>query len=156
VVCQILALTPRITISESSEHSLTMCCELLNEHQQIVSVGYGSRTYDLDAKNGGRNKTTKMTTKSAYLDAVIRAGALSSLFTMDLEDMTSVEIISSSQHKLLIKQLETYQVDKERFTNWVNKVCESKQLPTFSDLSQMPLTLFNGCMAKIESFTPAK
>jgi hypothetical protein len=97
-----------------------------------------------------------MTTKSAYLDAVIRAGALSSLFTMDLEDMTSVEIISSSQHKLLIKQLETYQVDKERFTNWVNKVCESKQLPTFSDLSQMPLTLFNGCMAKIESFTPAK
>jgi hypothetical protein len=47
-------------------------------------------------------------------------------------------------------------VDKERFTNWVNKVCESKQLPPITDLSQMPASLFNGCMAKIESFAPAK
>jgi hypothetical protein len=156
VVCQILALTPRITIAESNENSLTMCCELLNEHQQIVSVGYGSRTYDLDAKNGGRNKTTKMCVKSSYLDAVIRAGALSSLFTMDLEDMTPVEVITSTQHESLIKQLDTYQVDKERFTNWVNKVCESKQLPPLSDLTQMPSSLFSGCMAKIESFAQAK
>jgi hypothetical protein len=156
VVCQILALTPRITIAESNEQSLTMCCELLNEHQQVVSVGYGSRTYDLDAKAGGRNKTTKMTTKSAYLDAVIRAGALSSLFTMDLEDMTPIEVITSTQHELLIKQLDTCQVDKERFTNWVNKICESKQLPPITDLTQMPSSLFNGCMAKIESFAPAK
>jgi hypothetical protein len=156
VVCQILALTPRITIAESNEQSLTMCCELLNEHQQVVSVGYGSRTYDLDAKSGGRNKTTKMTTKSAYLDAVIRAGALSSLFTMDLEDMTPIEVITSTQHELLIKQLDTCLVDKERFTNWVNKICESKQLQPITDLSQMPSSLFNGCMAKIESFAPAK
>jgi hypothetical protein len=156
VVCQILALTPRITIAESNEQSLTMCCELLNEHQQIISVGYGSRTYDLDAKSGGRNKTTKMTTKSAYLDAVIRAGALSSLFTMDLEDMTPVEVITSTQHELLIKQLDTCQVDTQRFTNWVNKVCESKQLSPLSDLTQMPASLFSGCMAKIESFAPAK
>jgi hypothetical protein len=156
VVCQILALTPRITIAESNEQSLTMCCELLNEHQQIISVGYGSRTYDLDAKNGGKNKTTKMCVKSSYLDAVIRAGALSSLFTMDLEDITPVEMITSTQHELLIKQLDTYQVDKERFTNWVNKVCESKQLQPITDLSQMPSSLFSGCMAKIESFAPAK
>jgi hypothetical protein len=147
VVCQILALTPRITIAESNEQSLTMCCELLNEHQQVVSVGYGSRTYDLDAKSGGRNKTTKMT---------IRSGALSILFTMELEDMTPIEVITSTQHELLIKQLDTCQVDKERFTNWVNKICESKQLPPITDLTQMPSSLFNGCMAKIESFAPAK
>jgi hypothetical protein len=156
VVCQILALTPRITIAEISEHSLTMCCELLNEYQQIVSVGYGSRTYDLDAKTGGKNKTTKMAVKSAYLDAVIRAGALSSLFTMDLEDMQPVEVITSTQHESLIKQLEHYQVDTGRFTNWVNKVCESKQLQSITDLSQMPAILFSNCMAKIESFASAK
>ena len=157
VVCQILALTPRITISESNEHSLTMCCELLNEHQQVVSVGYGSRTYDLDAKNGGKNKTTKMCVKSSYLDAVIRAGALSSLFTMDLEDMQPIlEVITSAQHESLLKQLDNSQVDIQRFTNWVNKICESKQLQPITDLSQMPSSLFSGCIAKIKSFASAK
>lgn len=158
VVCQILGLTPRIMIAQSDDTSITMCCELLNEQQQVVSMGYGSRIYSLDASNGGRNKTTKMTTKSAYLDAVIRAGALSSLFTMDLEDQIEskpLELISPSQYDTLMNALSAHQVNTDRFTNWVSKVCESKQLPPIQQLSHMPASLFSGVLAKIPSFASA-
>ena len=158
VVCQILGLTPRITIAHSDDTSLTMCCELFNEFQQVVSMGYGSRIYSLDASNGGRNKTTKMTTKSAYLDAVIRAGALSSLFTMDIEDLTDakpIELITPSQYEALMSELGKHQVNTQRFTNWVNKVCESKQFSPIQQLSHMPASLFTSVLAKIPSFASA-
>lgn len=49
VVCQILGLVPRIQIAESTDAALTMCCELLDENQQAVSVGFGARNYALDS-----------------------------------------------------------------------------------------------------------
>jgi hypothetical protein len=99
-----------------------------------------------------------MTTKSAYLDAVIRAGALSSLFTMDLEDQIEskpLELISPSQYDTLMNALSAHQVNTDRFTNWVSKVCESKQLPPIQQLSHMPASLFSGVLAKIPSFASA-
>ena len=166
VVCQILGLTPRIAIAESNDKSLTMCCELYDENQQVVSVGYGARSYALDASNGGLNKTTKMAVKSAYLDAVIRAGALSSLFTMDLEESQetkpvaqeskpvaqSVTLISAVQCKEIEDLISEHRVDKVRCLNWIIKFTQSKTNTAIAVLTQLPSTLFDEVLSKIPSF----
>ena len=166
VVCQILGLTPRITIAESNDKSLLMCCELLDENQQVVSVGFGARSYALDANSGGLNKTTKMAVKSAYLDAVIRAGALSSLFTMDLEESQeskpvaqepkpvaqSVVLISAVQCKEIEDLITEHHVDKVRCLNWIIKFTQSKTNTTIAVLNQLPNTLFDEVLSKIPSF----
>jgi hypothetical protein len=161
-LCQILGLTPRIAIAESNDKSLTMCCELYDENQQVVSVGYGARSYALDANNGGLNKTTKMAVKSAYLDAVIRAGALSSLFTMDLEESQESKPvapepkpsvpISSVQCKEIEDLISEYHVDKVRCLNWIIKLVQSKTNTTIAVLTQLPNTLFDEVLSKIPSF----
>jgi hypothetical protein len=51
--------------------------------------------------------------------------------------------------------LSAHQVNTDRFTNWVSKVCESKQLPPIQQLSHMPASLFSGVLAKIPSFASA-
>ena len=162
VVCQILGLTPQIEITESSEQAIVMRCQLLNEHQQMVSIGFGARSYALDASNGGRNKTIKMAVKSAYLDAVIRAGALSSLFTMDLEESQeskpvtpetkSVVPISSVQCKEIEDLISEHHVDKVRCLNWIIKLVQSKTNTTIAVFNQLPSTLLDEVLSKIPSF----
>jgi hypothetical protein len=162
VVCQILGLTPRIAIAENNDKSLTMCCELCDENQQVVSVGYGARSYSLDASNGGLNKTTKMAVKSAYLDAVIRAGALSSLFTMDLEESQeikpvaqetkSVVLITSAQCKEIETLIDEHHVDKVRCLNWISKLAQSKNHSAIADLNHLPNVLLDEVLSKIPSF----
>lgn len=161
VVCQILGLTPRIHIAESTDISLTMCCELLDENQQVMSVGFGARSYNLDASTGGKNKTTKMAVKSAYLDAVIRAGALSSLFTMDLEDTSdnsskTVELISASQVQQLTKIVNEYQLDMKRFITWLSKFSQNHKGSAITELNQLPVSLFNSVIEKIPTLATAK
>ncbi len=162
VVCLILGLTPRIMIAESNDKSLTMSCELLDENQQVVSVGFGARSYALDANSGGINKTTKMSVKSAYLDAVIRAGALSSLFTMDLEDTAETKpvaqeskppvLISGAQVKQIEDLIDEHKVDKVRCLNWIIKLVQSKTNTTIAVLNQLPNTLLDEVLSKIPSF----
>ena len=162
VVCLILGLTPRIMIAESNEKSLLMSCELLDENQQVVSVGFGARSYALDANSGGINKTTKMSVKSAYLDAVIRAGALSSLFTMDLEDTAETKpvaqepkppvLISGAQVKQIEDLIDEHKVDKVRCLNWIIKLVQSKTNTTIAVLTQLPSTLLDEVLSKIPSF----
>jgi hypothetical protein len=162
VVCQILGLTPRIAIAESNDKSLTICCELLDENQQVMSVGFGARSYALDASSGGLNKTTKMAVKSAYLDAVIRAGALSSLFTMDLEEQAEIKpvtpepkptvLISAVQCKEIEDLISEHKVDKVRCLNWISKFAQSKNHPAIADLNHLPNALFDDVLSKIPSF----
>lgn len=162
VVCQILGLTPRIAIAESNDKSLTICCELLDENQQVMSVGFGARSYALDASSGGLNKTTKMAVKSAYLDAVIRAGALSSLFTMDLDDSPENKpvaqeskpsgLITTEQCKQIETLIEQHNVDKTRCLNWISKFAQSKNYSAIADLNHLPNALFNDVLSKIPSF----
>ena len=54
-----------------------------------------------------------------------------------------------------MSELGKHQVNTQRFTNWVNKVCESKQLSPIQHLSHMPASLFSGVLAKIPSFASA-
>ena len=54
-----------------------------------------------------------------------------------------------------MSELGKHQVNTQRFTNWVNKVCESKQLSPIQQLSHMPASLFSHVLAKIPSFASA-
>jgi hypothetical protein len=155
VVCQLLGLTPRITIEHSDSEAITARCELLDETQQICSVGFGARAFSMDSGNGSVNKSIKMAVKSAYLDAVIRAGALSSLFTLDLEDQVdtkTVELISSAQCKQLEQLIQNHQVNATRFLQWLSKFSQSKSYPAITQFNQLPLCLFNGVLEKIPAF----
>lgn len=162
IVCLILGLTPQIEMIESTDQAIVMCCQLHNEHQQMVSIGFGARNYALDANSGGRNKTIKMAVKSAYLDAVIRAGALSSLFTLDLEDSNdnsskTVELISASQVQHLTKIVSQHELDMTRFINWLSKFSQSHKGSAITDLNQLPVSLFNSVIEKIPTLaTSAK
>jgi hypothetical protein len=96
-----------------------------------------------------------MAVKSAYLDAVIRAGALSSLFTLDLEDQVdtkTVELISSAQCKQLEQLIANHQVNSTRFLQWLSKFSQSKNYPAITQFDQLPLCLFNSVLEKIPAF----
>lgn len=60
-------------------------CEMVDAGGKIVAVGVGARSLEKDY--GDLNKSLKMAEKSAQLDATLRMGGLSELFTIDLEDM---------------------------------------------------------------------
>ena len=155
VVCQLLGLTPRITIEHSDNESLTARCELVDDAQQICSVGFGARAYVMDASSGSVNKSIKMAVKSAYLDAVIRAGALSSLFTLDLEDSVEVKttaLISADQCQQLAQLIQNHHVNAPRFLNWLSKFSQSKNHPAITQFDQLPLCLFNSVLEKIPAF----
>jgi hypothetical protein len=59
-------------------------CDLVSASGQVVGEGRGCR--DVTKDNGDPNKAIKMCEKSAQIDAVLRAGALSDAFTLDLDD----------------------------------------------------------------------
>ena len=59
-------------------------CTLRTRSGEIVGEGRGARSLKKD--NGDVNKAIKMAEKSACVSAVLRTGALSDVFTQDLED----------------------------------------------------------------------
>jgi hypothetical protein len=59
-------------------------CDLVSASGQVVGEGRGCR--DVTKDGGDPNKAIKMCEKSAQIDAVLRAGALSDAFTLDLDD----------------------------------------------------------------------
>jgi hypothetical protein len=63
-------------------------CDLMSASGQVVGEGRGCR--DVTKDGGDPNKAIKMCEKSAQIDAVLRAGALSDAFTLDLDDEEEV------------------------------------------------------------------
>lgn len=60
-------------------------CHLLSMSGEVLADGVGARSVKQD--NGDLNKALKMACKSAHIDATLRMGGLSEVFTQDLEDM---------------------------------------------------------------------
>jgi hypothetical protein len=60
-------------------------CHLLSAAGDVLADGVGARSMKQD--NGDLNKALKMACKSAHIDATLRMGGLSEIFTQDLEDM---------------------------------------------------------------------
>ena len=154
-----LAEYERAVLSGVELQHLILRCELVDNQNRVVAEGVGGRSIlqDMDFnKKPDWNKLMKMLQKSAHIDAVIRCAGISFAQEQEEEEKNTVSQITSEQLSNLLEKLKLSNVDIQRYTNWVNKVCESKQLSPITDLTQMPSSLFNGCMAKIESFAQAK
>ena len=62
-------------------------CHLVDSHGQVVADGVGGRRAIQD--DGDINKMLKMAAKSAQIDATLRCGGLSELFTQDPETVAA-------------------------------------------------------------------
>ena len=65
---------------------IALRCDILNAEGRIVATGAGAR--DVRGDYGDFNKTLKMVEKSAQIDATLRLGGLSEVFSQDPESMT--------------------------------------------------------------------
>jgi hypothetical protein len=68
----------------SKEGLLCYTCTLMTRSGEVIGEGRGARSVTQDG--GDINKAIKMATKSSQVDAVLRTGALSDVFTQDLDD----------------------------------------------------------------------
>jgi hypothetical protein len=68
--------------------AIVLRCELHDSQGRTVAEGIGARALQQDA--GDLNKTLKMASKSAHIDATLRLAGLSEVFTQDLEDSTAI------------------------------------------------------------------
>jgi len=95
-ICGMLGLIPRFPNLSEYENAvirggdikvIILKCELHTGNGFVAAEGTGARRVAQDS--GDINKSLKMAEKSAHIDATLRVGGLSELFTQDLEDMTS-------------------------------------------------------------------
>lgn len=93
-ICGMLGLIPRFpnldqyekaSISGTDIKVILLKCELHTNTGFVAAEGTGARTLAQD--NGDINKSLKMAEKSSHIDATLRVGGLSEIFTQDLEDM---------------------------------------------------------------------
>ena len=131
---------------------LCYVCKLYTKSGQLVGEGRGARDVH---KDGDINKAIKMAQKSANIDAVLRVGALSEMFTQDLEDLKENEKINNfpiidldsdptiknaKQHDdliglkkrimLLINRIEMRNVkDKAEIENLIRESCQEELIP---------------------------
>jgi len=89
-------------ISSGRSTIMVVRCDLVNQNGEVVATGAGGRTLEQDKND--INKMIKMCLKSAMIDATLRLGGLSELFTQDEESAHDDHIespVSPAQAKRL-------------------------------------------------------
>ena len=115
-----------------------------------MATGIGARSLKDDF--GNVNKSLKMAAKSAAILATLSVAGLSEVFTVDmLEESEAVLPISPQQLATLNTLIAENAVPPERLLMWLNKVAESRKLPTVTDLSQTPVSLFDATVNKLQT-----
>jgi hypothetical protein len=123
-------------LGKPTDHVIYICT-LRTRSGEIVGEGRGSRSLKKDS--GDTNKAIKMSEKSALIDAVLRTGALSEVYTQDVEDLqeepapatpakpTSQETVSSTAQALrqriwtLVKQAAPHATTREDVEHYVQR-----------------------------------
>lgn len=94
VICSALGLTAaypnlpayeQAMLAQQDIRTIMLRCELRDAHGNVVAEGVGARSVAQDY--GDVNRSLKMCTKSAMVDATLRAASISALFTQDLESI---------------------------------------------------------------------
>lgn len=94
VLCSALGLTAaypnlpayeQAILAQQDIRTIMLRCELRDAHGNVVAEGVGARSVAQDY--GDVNRSLKMCTKSAMVDATLRAASISALFTQDLESI---------------------------------------------------------------------
>ena len=105
-------------------------CQLLDSNQRVLAQGVGARSLKKDF--GDLNKALKMAEKSAHIDAVLRLGGLSEVFTQDIEDMptelSTVRPIKPAVSTITVEQVERLQnrirdlnLQETRVLKWISR-----------------------------------
>lgn len=94
VLCSALGLTAaypnlpayeQAILAQQDIRTIMLRCELRDAQGHVVAEGVGARSVAQDY--GDVNRSLKMCTKSAMVDATLRAASISALFTQDLESI---------------------------------------------------------------------
>jgi hypothetical protein len=159
-ICVLLGLTPTFPALKDYEQAalnnqkleqIILRCELLSETGAIVASGIGARAIKDDF--GNINKSLKMAAKSASILATLSVAGLSEIFTLDMESETqTLSFITPEQVEILNKLIAENEIPLERVMTWLNKLAKSRKLPAISNLSQIPTTLFQTVVEKLQSF----
>jgi hypothetical protein len=151
--------------------AIVLRCELHDSQGRTVAEGIGARALQQDA--GDLNKTLKMASKSAHIDATLRLAGLSEVFTQDLEDGTATPTesppateretvsngtaltspptrtpvtVSRTQLKYLDQRLKALGLERERVVSWMRRASRG-QVQAFTDLTP---ELYERLLPKLE------
>lgn len=150
---------------------IVLRCELHDSQGRTVAEGIGARALQQDY--GDLNKTFKMASKSAHIDATLRLAGLSEVFTQDLEDGTATPpesppaveretisngtapanpatgtpvTVSRAQLKYLDQRLKALGLERERVVSWMRRASRG-QVQAFTDLTP---ELYERLLPKLE------
>ena len=166
-------------LTNTTLQQIIVRCELLNSQDIIVASGIGARSLKQDY--GDTNKSLKMASKSAFIDATLKLAGLSDIFTLDIEDMATEQVapttVQTNQRQSSINQPSTKAADKPsiqtispkqltaleaiieqddihptKLLNWLSKVCESQGYQSIQQFSQLPVILVDQVMKKLPEF----
>lgn len=138
-------------------------CELKDSHGRTVAEGVGARNLQQDY--GDLNKSLKMASKSALIDATLRLAGLSEVFLQDLEEsmearaspsetLPSVDDVkhaptpTKDQLVQLEQRIQTLRLDRNRVLAWLEKASKG-QVKGFEQLTN---GLYDHLNAKLETF----
>jgi hypothetical protein len=156
---------------------IVLRCELHDSQGRTVAEGIGARALQQDS--GDLNKTVKMASKSAHIDATLRLAGLSEVFTQDLEDGTASPpesppaagretvsngivsmnhaagapvTVSRAQLRYLDQRLKALGLERERVVSWMRRASRG-QVQAFTDLTP---ELYERLLPKLERWAKGR
>lgn len=142
-----MAAYEQAAISGGKILNIILRCELRNAQGAVVAEGVGARSVEKDYYD--LNKALKMAEKSAHIDATLRMGGLSELFTQDEPAVDADECLNEEHRLIFFNML----VDTGLFASEeiVNRQLENlARALGKKSLLEMPLTMFDTCKAQLE------
>jgi len=158
-ICGMLGITPRFpslkdyekaAVEGTNIKNIILKCELTNAAGTIVAEGVGARS--VEKEYGDLNKALKMSEKSGHIDATLKMGGLSELFTQD-EDA-------------ILRGEDTERMAEEHHLVFYNMVKDSglfdseekiqRQLSNLSravgkeSITEIPLSMFDLCKIQLK------
>lgn len=116
-------------------------CDMIDQAGNVVSSGAGGRTLEQD--DGDINKMIKMALKSSAIDATLRLGGLSQIFTQDEESAHDDDI----EHTISDKQVAVLTKAATEVGLKVENVCKFYGI---KELSELPVSSFLRAKKAIE------
>lgn len=167
-VCGSLSVIPRFFLETKapwisdgkSPEFVIMRCEIHDANGRIIAEGYGARSIKQD--NGNWNTCIKMAEKSSLINATLKCGGLSEIFTQDIEDMIeaskptqlhpvassappATDCISREQFKRLQNRIVQLNLDASRVENWVQRAWSTR-------LENLPAQRFSALWANLNKW----
>lgn len=157
-VCAMLGVSPRYptlrdyeqaAIAGKKVENVVLRCELLNSADVIVAEGVGARNVEKDYYD--LNKSLKMAEKSGHIDATLRLGGMSELFTQDdpppTEDDDEQKIGAEHALELFNMVNDSGLFDSEEKAH--RQIANLARAMGKKEILEIPLSMFEMCKAQL-------